>query len=165
MQADALIEKLCSKECDALIRYGGMFTIAMAYCATANVSLGALRGLLVDAAPNSGRSNAASAGGAPTHLQAPLTTDVFGHGYHHGSCVYACRYALRVYDREGQDALTGRSTRVGSLAKISQAKKTSAAQKCGFFPRNLRTFSFDPAVWVVVKCEVKVAGISFIWVP
>ncbi|PHJ24016.1 26s proteasome subunit [Cystoisospora suis] len=43
-EADALIEKLCSKECDALIRYGGMFTIAMAYCGTANSS--AIRRLL-----------------------------------------------------------------------------------------------------------------------
>nr|CEL66675.1 TPA: Proteasome/cyclosome repeat family protein,related [Neospora caninum Liverpool] len=43
-EADALIDQLCSKESDALIRYGGMFTIAMAYCATANSS--AIRRLL-----------------------------------------------------------------------------------------------------------------------
>ncbi|PFH37778.1 Proteasome/cyclosome repeat-containing protein [Besnoitia besnoiti] len=42
-EADALIDQLC-KECDPLIRYGGMFTIAMAYCATANSS--AIRRLL-----------------------------------------------------------------------------------------------------------------------
>ncbi|ESS31874.1 Proteasome/cyclosome repeat-containing protein, partial [Toxoplasma gondii GAB2-2007-GAL-DOM2] len=42
-EADALIDQLC-KDSDALIRYGGMFTIAMAYCATANS--GAIRRLL-----------------------------------------------------------------------------------------------------------------------
>ncbi|KEP66105.1 UNVERIFIED_CONTAM: Proteasome/cyclosome repeat-containing protein [Hammondia hammondi] len=42
-EADALIDQLC-KDSDALIRYGGMFTIAMAYCTTANS--GAIRRLL-----------------------------------------------------------------------------------------------------------------------